>query len=214
MVNLETELQFALAERASTVPGTIAEHLCAKRYRARGAYNRSAFIAASLACAAAATGGIYAGTQAHGTSRAPASETVGLDEYSVTLTGRAYSRGRDCGRAPSSGRPEAVTQAGGFFGAYGGACLHIALGPARVPADTARVKVGTYHGYLRMQPATGTITLYIDGSTKNWLVFTTTHAGLSARQLTIAARQLVALAARSIPPCSPRMEYAPPCATG
>lgn len=219
MVDLETELRSALAERASTVPGTIAEQLCRKNYRPRGARRSAVITTAGLACAAAAAGGVYAGTvyagtQAHGPSHAPASQTVRLDGYSVNLHGTTLAHSFCRSRSAPDGRPETVKQAGGFFRGYDGGCLHLTLGPPRAPADARPVRVGTYHGYLRLQPATGTITLYVDGSTKNWLVFTVTHSGPQSRQLIIAARQLIAFAARGIPPCSPELEYAPSCAAG
>jgi hypothetical protein len=207
MVNLETELRSALAERASTVPVTIAEQLCSRNYRPRAARHRGVIIAAGAACAAAAAGGAYAAASAHGPAPAALRQTVHLDGYSLTLATGSPGRDRRCAPAPGHGRPETVSQAGGVFRAYGDGCLHITLGPPRAPADAAPVTVGTYHGYLRVQPAAGKITLYLDASTRSWLVFAATRTGLTARQLTD-------LAERGIPPCSPQLEYAPPCVAG
>ena len=67
--------------------------------------------------------------------------------------------------------------------------------------------VGTYRGYLVAQASSERLTLYVEGSTRNWLVFTASRTGLSARQL-------IAYAVRSMPRCSPQLEHAPPCAAG
>jgi len=207
MVNFENELRAALAERATTVPAAITERLRGQNYRPRAAHHRTAVIAAGAACAAAA-GGAYAATSAQGPSPAALRQTVHLDGYALTLATGSAARDRSCTPAPGHGRPETVKQARGFFRAYGAAgCLHVTLGRPGAPADAAAVTVGTYHGYLASQPSSDRLTLYLEGSTRNWLVFTATRTGLSARQL-------IALAAGSIPRCSPQLEHPPQCAAG
>jgi hypothetical protein len=216
----EADLRAALAQHAATVPAEATARVCRLDYRPR---TRSHVATTGLAALAVAVAGAYAGAEGgfsglagpqHRSPATAAGQTLRLADFSFTLptgaqvvTGAAASDG-SCAPSPppTPGVPETVTRAGGEFTVVNGGCLNVDLAPPDVPGDARPVVVGTWNGFVLSDPAADSVTLYIDSSTNQDLVFTATGTGMSPSQL-------VAMAAAGLTPCSPKGENAPSCAT-
>jgi hypothetical protein len=206
--HFEAELRDALAGHAARVPEDAAARLRQLDFRPR---HRSlavtSGVAAGVLATAAAIGLAVAGlsasgvadTSAAGTEHAitAAGHTIRLAGYTFTINGQAHvsttARGTSCApKPPVPGTAHAFVRTrtgsfsvvkGGVSRVVNGGCLNIDVKPAITPAGARAVAVGPYSGFVTSDPAASRVTLYVEISASNDLVFTATRTQLSAAQL-------------------------------